>query len=279
MSRISTNPALVYSPDALASKGPKSIKKLTQEEAMAKLTTQEAVSKEKKQLEKDKVEISKEAQELKEKLAKLESEKNEAKQKELSNIEKAHKIHGKKFGDVEKPGIYFVSGFDWFGAGSIKGNYDGIKDMAEAITGATHFGWDQQDEIVEDIMQRKPDQPIVLIGHSFGGDSIVEIANRLNTIDHGFRKIALMVTLDSVGINNDEVPQNVGHNINYLAQGPYDFLNDAPNIAVDYSKTKVENFLRKEVHSELDDTIDIQVRIMNEIDKILKKGPEASKLA
>lgn len=274
MSRISTNPALVYSPDALDLKKPRTIEKLDQAKAMEimkpssdKEDIKATVEKEKKLVEKEKVEISKEAKELKEKLEKVETEKKEKRLSELSNAEKAHKIHGKKFGDVDKPGIYFVSGFDWFGAGSIKGNYDGIRDMAEAITGANHFGWDEKEEIIEDIMSRRPDEPIVLIGHSFGGDTIVEVANELNTIDHGFRKVALMVTLDSVGMNNDEIPQNVSKNLNYLAQGPYGFLNDGPNIAVNYNKTKIENFLRHELHAELDDSIDIQVRIMDEIDK------------
>ncbi len=245
MNRVSVNPALVYSKNSELkkpsissmdiNKNPNEIKNLGDESN--------------KKLE---ISISDKSKELKEK---------------LSSTEKAIKIHEKKFGKLEKPGIYFVSGFDWFGAGSIKGNYDGIKDMADAIPGAKHYSWDEQDLIIEDIKKRKPDQPIVIIGHSFGGDSAVEIAQELNSIENGFRKIDLLVTLDSVGYDNDKIPQNVGKNLNYLAQGPYEFLNDGPNIALNYKRTAVENYLRHEKHADLDDSTDIQIEILDQIEK------------
>lgn len=269
MSRVSANAALLYSPDALKSKKPKEgvdapVPKSAQNEIKAE------IEKEKKLVEKDKVEISEDAKELKEKLALVEAKNLE----KLKKIEKAEKIVKSKFGNLAEPGIYFVSGFDWFGAGSIKGNYDGVTDMAEAIDGAKRFAWDDKDAIIEDIMKHKPEQPIVLVGHSFGGDTIVEIANELNTLERGFRKVDLMVTLDSVGMNNDIIPQNVQNNLNYIADGPYHFINDGPNLAVDYVKTKVENMLRHEAHSELDDSVDIQSRILQEIDKTI--GPKSS---
>lgn len=198
----------------------------------------------------------------------LSSKSKELKEK-LTSAEKALKIHTKKFGNLKKPGIYFVSGFDWFGASSVKGNYDGIKDMADAIEGAKHYGWSEQDKILEDIKKRQPDQPIILVGHSFGGDAVVEIAQRLNTIENGFRKVDLMVTLDSVGLDNDLIPQNVKKNVNYLAQGPYNWLNDGPNLALDYKRTAVENYLRHEEHADLDDTTDIQIKVLEEVEKII----------
>lgn len=200
------------------------------------------------------------------------SDKSKELKESLSGAEKALRIHNKKFGNIEKPGIYFVSGFDWFGAGSIKGNYDGINDMAEAIEGASHFSWDEQDAIIADIKKRKPDEHIILVGHSFGGDGIVEIADRLNTVENGFRKIDLLVTLDSVGADNDFIPQNVKKNLNFIAQGPYNFLNDTPNIALNYKQTKVENYLRHEKHAQLDDSIEIQMQILEEVGRVLKGG-------
>lgn len=170
---------------------------------------------------------------------------------------------------IAEPAIYFVSGFDWWGAGSIKGNYDGIKDMTDVVEDAKHFAWDEQDKIMEDIKKHKSDQPLILVGHSFGGDGVFEIAQNLNTIENGFRKVDLMVTLDSVGFDNDKVPENVAKNINYIANGPYEFLNDGPNVALDYNKTEVSNFLRPESHAELDDTADIQMTILEEINKII----------
>ena len=199
------------------------------------------------------------------------SQKSKDLEKSLTAAQQAMKIHEKKFGNVDKPAIYFVSGFDWFGASSVKGNYDGIRDMAEAITGAQHYSWDQQDEILADIMKHKPDRPLVLVGHSFGGDGVVEIAQRLNTVENGFREVDLLVTLDSVGFDNDEIPQNVNRNINYVARGPYNFLNDSPNIALDYRRTHVENYLRQEDHAALDDTVDIQMKVLSEIQNVLGK--------
>jgi hypothetical protein len=249
---MTVNPAKFYSsnPETLEAKSPT---KLISGKEVGKEILSQAETKRSDRGD-FKVDISEQSKELKEK---------------LTSAQKAHKIHSKKFGNVEKPGIYFVSGFDWFGAGSIKGNYDGISDMAEAVDGSKLFSWDEQDEIIEDIKKRKSDQPIILVGHSFGGDGIVEVANRLNTIENGFRKIDLMVTLDSVGADNDFIPQNVKKNLNYLAQGPHELLNDGPNIARNYERTQVENFLRPEEHAELDDATDIQIVILEEIEKTL----------
>lgn len=197
------------------------------------------------------------------------SDKSKELKKELTAIEKVEKIHSKKFGETKEPGIFFMSGFDWFGAGSVKGNYDGIQDMSEAVDGAQKFAWDEQDKVIEEIKKRAPDQPIVLVGHSFGGDAIVEIANELNTIENGFRTIDLLVTLDSVGFDNDIIPQNVKKNINFLAQGPYKFLNDGPNIAKNYERTDVTNFLRSELHADLDDTTDVQIEVLDAIKTIV----------
>ena len=197
------------------------------------------------------------------------SEQSKDLKKKLTATEKALKIQSKKFGNMQKPGIFFMSGFDWFGAGSVKGNYDGIRDMSEAVDGAEHFTWDQQEEMIKEIKKRDVNQPIILIGHSFGGDGVIEVAQQLNTLDNGFRKIDLMVTLDSVGFDNDVVPQNVKKNLNYLATGPYHFLNDGPNIAANYKRTEVENYLRAERHSELDDLVDIQMQVLEEIGKVV----------
>ncbi|MCO4752964.1 MAG: hypothetical protein KC478_00710 [Bacteriovoracaceae bacterium] len=193
---------------------------------------------------------------------------SESKSYDVDPAALAQKIHAKKFGKLEKPGIFFVSGFDWFGASSVKGNYDGIRDMAEAVEGARHYAWDQQEEILGEIKKRNPDQPIILVGHSFGGDAVVEIAQQLNTIENGFRSVDLMVTLDSVGLDNDIVPQNVKQNLNFLAQGNR-FINDGPNIAANYERSDVTNFLRHEEHAELDDATDIQIEILEAIQKIV----------
>lgn len=200
-------------------------------------------------------------------LAKDLKEKSQEESKTKS-LDQAQKIHKKKFGNEKKPGVFFISGFDWLGASSVKGNYDGIRDMADAVEGAKHFAWDEQDIILEEIKKRSPDQPIILVGHSFGGDAVMEIAQELNKIENGFRRIDLLVTLDSVGFDNDFVPQNVKKNLNFIAQGNT-FINDGPNLAINYERTEVINFLRPEAHAALDDTTDVQVKILEEINSIV----------
>ena len=249
MSRVSVNPALIYSPDS---------KQVLDKNTKKTINSSESLNLQKRAG--DRVELS---------------EKSKVLKKELSGAEQALKIHRKKFGNIQKPGIYFVSGFDWFGASSVKGNYDGIRDMAEAVEDAQHFSWDQTDEIVEDIKKRDPNQPLILVGHSFGGDGVVEIAKELNTIENGFRKIDLLVTLDSVGFDNDFIPQNVKKNLNYLAQGPYKWLNDGPNIAMNYERTEVKNYLRSEEHADLDDSTDVQITVLESINQILSQSQVA----
>ncbi len=261
MKSMAFNPASLYSTDL--SVASEKASKLSEKTESNSFKAPESKVEKKETPVAARVELSDKAKELKKELASEIA-------KDLSASSKAEKIHGKKFGNLEKPGIYFVSGFNWFGAGSIKGNYDGIKDMAEAVEGAKHFDWDEQEEIIEDIKKRKSDQPIILVGHSFGGDGVMEIAQTLNTIDNGFRKIDLLVTLDSVGADNDIVPQNVKRNLNFLAQGPYEFLNDGPNIALNYERTDVKNFLRPEEHADLDDATDIQIEILEKIEEALK---------
>lgn len=185
-----------------------------------------------------------------------------------SSILKVKEIQKKKFGDLKEPGVIYISGFDWFGASSVKGNYDGIRDMSEATDYGMHFSWDQKEEIIQEIKKREPDQPIAIVGHSFGGDTAMEIASELNSLEHGFRKINLLITLDSVGFNNDIVPSNVTKNINFLAHDNF-WINDTANIAEDYRKTEVSNYLREEAHAELDDALEIQQRIIDEVHKIV----------
>ncbi len=163
--------------------------------------------------------------------------------------------------------VYFISGFDWFGASSVKGNYDGLRDMHEAIEGSSHYAWDQKEDVIKDILKQKKETKIALIGHSFGGDTAVEIANELNKINNKFKSVDLLVTLDSVGLNNDMIPKNVTKNLNYIASGNA-LINDGPNMARDFKSTKVDNFLMDHAHAALDDLEEVQKVILDEIDNI-----------
>jgi len=163
------------------------------------------------------------------------------------------------------PAVFFIKAFE-FVENDIFAN--GMKSMAEATSGARYYSWDQKGEMIEQIQKRNKDQPVILVGHGFGADTAVEIAQELNTIDNGFRKIDLLVTLNSSGFNNDFIPQNVVKNLNYITQDN-GWTDDGPNIALDYHRTKVENFLRPEGHDELDESTSIQMDVLEAINKVL----------
>ena len=187
----------------------------------------------------------------------------------ISETQKA-KFHSKAK-TINKPGIFFISGMQ-FGLsnslGSSSSNDTGLKTMSEYISGAEHFKWDDKDELLAEIEKRPTHQPIIMVGHSLGGDLAVEVANELNNLSHGFRKVDLIVTLDSVGFNNDIIPQNVRKNLNFI--GEKDFLyNDGPNIPRDTGYTKVTNELRSEAHTELDDSYEVQFKIFENINNVL----------
>jgi hypothetical protein len=184
--------------------------------------------------------------------------------KKLDPKKSVEQIGEKKFGDVEKPAVFFVSGFDWWGAGSIIGDYDGVRDMAEAVEGARHYAWDQKDEMITEIMKRKSNQKIALIGHSLGGDTVMEIAQELNTLDKSFRKVDLLVTLDATGMDNDIVPTNVARNINVFGENHL-FYNDGPHVARDAKRTVVSNELSPLDHTELDDSAELQEQLLHAI--------------
>lgn len=170
-----------------------------------------------------------------------------------------------KISFIKKPAVIFIEGFSLFGLS----DGDGIKDMADNLPGAKRFSWNEQDDIIEEIKKHAPDQPVVLVGHSFGGDSAVEIANALNSVKNGFRSIDLLVSIDSVGMNNTIIPMNVKRNLNFIAEGIVPFLHGNPDIARNSDYTEVDNELRSEIHSKIDDSEEIQFKIFESINEIL----------
>lgn len=160
---------------------------------------------------------------------------------------------------INKPGIFLISGLNL-----LEGNGGGLTKMSEYIPDSEHHFWDDEEKIIEEIKKRPAYQPIILVGHGFGGDTAVNIANKLNTMEHGFKTVDLMITMDSIGLNNDLIPPNVKNNINYI--GDKDFLiNDGPNIALDPNRTDVLNEIRHESHNEIKDSADVQMKIFGHI--------------
>ena len=185
-------------------------------------------------------------------------------------VPKAHH----KAAPIKKPAVLFIEGFSAFGIS----NGDGIKDMADNFQGAKKFSWDEKDSIIEEIKKHAPDQPVILVGHSFGGDSAIEIANELNNVKHGFRTIDLLVSVDSVGLNHSIIPMNVKRNLNFFGEGLVPFLHGDPTVARNTDYTQVVNELRSELHSKMEDTPEVQYKIFESINETLNEKEQSKEL-
>ncbi len=175
-----------------------------------------------------------------------------------------------KMSQIYRPAIFFIEGFSLF-SGSSGG---GLPDLQKNMPGSELYAWDDEDKMLEEILKRPLDRPVVLVGHSLGGDAAVNLANRLNTLENGYRKIDLIVTLDSVGFKNDIIPANVKKNLNFIGDEDA-FFNDGPNIARDNRYTEVINELRSEGHRQIDEAEDIHFKIFNSIGEVL--GPDLAR--
>jgi hypothetical protein len=176
---------------------------------------------------------------------------------------------------IDKPAIFFITGF---GMAQISSRQGGLEEMAKHVPESQQFDWGQKKEILEIIKKTPEHRPVVLVGHSFGGDTAVEISNTLNTIEYGYRKVDLLVTLDSIGLNNDIIPNNVKKNMNFI--GGHDLiLNDGPNIARDTKLTEVINELVPSDHRGMDESNDIQQKIYQGISKVLVNKESLNKMA
>jgi hypothetical protein len=174
-----------------------------------------------------------------------------------------------KEGTLKRPAIIFIKGWDVFSSPSkSESGYAGMARIAESVDGSKVFGWSQKDEIIKEIKKVQPNQPVVLVGHSFGGDTAVEVANELDSLENNFRGVDLLVTIDAIGYNNDIVPQNVRKHLNVFGEKSF-LLNDGPHVARDHDKTDVKNILSPLDHTDIDDDKSVQYEIVNLIQKSL----------
>lgn len=183
-------------------------------------------------------------------------------------VDTVKKVTEKEEKNHNRPAVFFIGGMDLFGSVGEFIFEDGIKLMAESIEKAKYFGWDEKDKMLDQISKRSKDQKVILVGHGLGGDTAVEIAQELNTIENRFRSVDLLVTLNSKGFDNDFIPQNVVKNLNFIT-ADNGLTDDGPNIAINYNRTEVKNFLRPESHNSLDDSTDVQIEIMDAINKLI----------
>ncbi|QDK43059.1 hypothetical protein DOM21_16675 [Bacteriovorax stolpii] len=166
---------------------------------------------------------------------------------------------------IKKPAVIFIEGFSAFGIS----NGDGIKEMSDNFPGAKRFDWTEHDQIVGEIKKHAPDQPVVLVGHSFGGDTAIEVANELNSAKNGFRPIDLLVSIDAVGMNKTIIPINVKSNLNFFGEGILPFVHGDPTVARNTKYTEVTNELRSDMHSKMDDSPEVQFEIFQKINEVL----------
>ena len=112
----------------------------------------------------------------------------------------------------------FVSGF----SGTSFGEKPGVHKMADMLPQAlkdkvvitkkeTWTDGDSAIESVKNIINTNPKLPVVLVGHSYGGDTVVEIAQGLDKLGIC---VDLMIQIDSVGVGDDEKPKNVEKGVN-----------------------------------------------------------------
>lgn len=171
----------------------------------------------------------------------------------------------------KKPAIIFIKGLDVFSSPlTSETGYAGVGRMAEAVEGSRIYGWDQKDQIIDYIKKVDEKQPVILVGHSFGGDTAHEVAEELDSLEHQFRKVDLLITIDSVGADNDIIPQNVNNHLNVFGESNI-LLNDGPHVARRHEMTNVKNILSPYDHTELDDNKEIQFEVVNLIKDTLAK--------
>ncbi len=190
--------------------------------------------------------------------------------KEIKKVEE-------KEGTLKKPAIIFIKGLDILSSPSkSESGYAGVGRLAESVKGSRIYGWDQKDEIIKEIKKSALNQPVILVGHSFGGDTAIEIADALDSLEHGFRPVDLLVTMDSVGFKNDVIPQNVRKHLNIFGETSL-FLNDGPHVARRHEMTDVKNILSPLDHTDLDDDKGNQFEIVKLIQETLGKEIAYSK--
>lgn len=201
--------------------------------------------------------------------------KDQVKEEAKETVKDVSKVEVKE-GSLKKPAIIFIKGLDILSSPSkSESGYAGVGRLAESVKGSRIYGWDQKDEIIKEIKKVALSQPVILVGHSFGGDTAVEIANSLDSLENGFRPVDLLITMDAVGFNNDIIPQNVKKHLNIFGETSM-FLNDGPHVARRHDMTEVKNILSPLDHTDLDDDKANQYEIVKLIQQTL--GKETNKV-
>lgn len=114
----------------------------------------------------------------------------------------------------------------------------------------TVYTYQDTQEAINDILSSDIDS-LVLVGHSFGGQAVVNVARNLQS--HGII-VDLTVQIDSVGSDDDLLPENVRTGYNYYQQG--DLINGETNVnAADPERTTISNFKVESLYGVADNVI------------------------
>jgi hypothetical protein len=106
---------------------------------------------------------------------------------------------------------------------------------------------------------------LTLIGHSLGGDSVIELANDFLLPQN--KKVNLTIQIDSVGIGDEKLPENVNMGINYfqISTGTFE-PQGAQNVMGAMNFNVEQLFDDKEItHTSIDDDPRLHKRILSDI--------------
>lgn len=165
---------------------------------------------------------------------------------------------------LHQPAVIFINGFDL----NLFDSETGLDTMSSNIPRSKVYNWDQEEEVIARIRQTDLAQPVIIVGQGMGGDTAVEISSKLNSLENGFRKVDMLITLDSIGFDNDIIPQNVKQNFNVISDSDL-FFNDGPNIARNTKATVIINELRSEDGSDLDESNEVQFMVFDKLNGVL----------
>lgn len=99
----------------------------------------------------------------------------------------------------------------------------------------------------------------ILIGHSWGGDSAIEVAN---SIDGGSGSFSKLVQIDSVGIGDDKKPANVASGLNYFQSSTNGDLQGEKYVEGSINIDAEKHFGKQLTHTGIDDDPGVQTEII-----------------
>ena len=73
-------------------------------------------------------------------------------------------------------------------------------------------------------VRANPIEPVIVVGHSFGADTAIEIAQEL---ERNSVCVDLLIQIDSVGIGDEVLPANVKRGVNLFVAGKESWLSQA----------------------------------------------------